>query len=72
MTKTVQTAKQFAQNISKFNQRRFPNIITGDETRVYYLEPVKNLGNKILQSQHGSCQENHKNKVLYLSSHVMV
>ena len=41
MTKTVQTAKQLLKIFQKFNQRRFPNIITDEETRVYYLEPVK-------------------------------
>ena len=71
MTNTVQTAQQLLKTFQiqskhfKFNQRRFPNIITNDETRVYYLEPVRNIGHKILQTKHGRCQENHKNKGLY-------
>ena len=62
-----------AQNISKFNQRRFPNIITNDETWVYYLEPVRNIGNKILQTKQVVAKRTIRTRVFIVySSHVMV
>ena len=36
-----------AKNVSKFNQRQFANIATGDETWIHYFEPVTKIGNKI-------------------------
>lgn len=49
----VQTAKQFLKGFPKYNQRRYAYIATGDETWVYYFEPVGKIGNKISLTKHG-------------------
>lgn len=37
------TAKQLLKMFLKFNQRRFSNIATGDETLLHYFEPVRKM-----------------------------
>lgn len=36
----------------KLNQRKFANIITGEETWIYFIEPVRKIENKIWLTKH--------------------
>lgn len=47
MTKNVYAYKPLS--IPKI---QFPNIVTGEETWVHYFEPVRKIGNKILQTKY--------------------
>jgi hypothetical protein len=49
-TGRVQIAKQLLKMFPKFNQRQFGNIVTGDETWVLYLEPVRTSILRVLHS----------------------
>ena len=43
----VKIAKQMLKILSNFNEKKFVNVVTGDETWVHYSEPVRNVRNKI-------------------------
>ena len=36
----------------KYNKKQFANVVTGDETGVYYFEPVRKISNKIWATKH--------------------
>ena len=36
----------------KYDKKQFANVVTGDETWVYYFEPVRKVSNKIWATKH--------------------
>ena len=49
----VRIAKQLLKQFSKYNNRSFANIITGNETWVHFYEPKRNTQNKIWATKGG-------------------
>ena len=49
----VRIAKQLLKQFPKYNNRSFANIITGDETCVYFYEPKRKIQNKIWATKGG-------------------
>ena len=43
----VKIAKEMLKILSNFAGKKFANEVTGDETWVYYFEPVRKVSNKI-------------------------
>ena len=42
----LRNMESVAQNISKYDKKNNANVVTGDETLVYYFEPVRNVSIK--------------------------
>ena len=43
----VKIAKQFLKIFPKYDEKKFANVVTGDETWVHYSEPVRKVSDKI-------------------------
>ena len=43
----VTMAKNPSQNVLKYSKKVFDNMVTGDETWVYYFEPKRKVANRI-------------------------
>ena len=43
----VNIAKQLLKIFPKYDEKKFANVVTGDETWVHYFEPVRKVSNKI-------------------------
>ena len=43
----VKVAKKLLQMFPKYDKKQFANVVTGDETWIYYFEPVRKVSNKI-------------------------
>lgn len=43
----IKLAKKLLKMFLKYNERQFANVVTDDETWIYYFEPVRKVGNKI-------------------------
>ena len=43
----VKIAKQLLKILPKFDEKKFANAVTGDETWANYFEPVRKVNNKI-------------------------
>ena len=43
----VKIAKQLLKIFLKYDEKKFANVVTGDETWVHYFEPVRKVSNKI-------------------------
>ena len=43
----VKTAKQLLKIFPKYDEKKLANVVTGDETRVHYFQPVRKFSNKI-------------------------
>ena len=66
----VKTAKSLLKIYDNCNERRLADIVTGDETWVYYFEPQRKLSNKVWLTKNGKRPEIAKRcqstkKVLY-------
>ena len=48
----VKVAKKLLQMFQTCDKKQFANVVTGDETRVYYFEHVRKVGNKIWATKH--------------------
>jgi histone-lysine N-methyltransferase SETMAR len=49
----VKVAKKLLQMFPKYDQKKqFANVATGDETCVYYFEPLRKVSNKIWATKH--------------------
>ena len=48
----VKVAKKLLQMFPKYDKKQFANVVTGDETWVHYLEPVRKVSNKIWATKH--------------------
>ena len=48
----VKVAKKLLQMFPKYDKKQFANVVTGDETWVYYFEPVRKVSNKIWATKH--------------------
>ena len=48
----VKVAKKLLQMFPKYDKKQFANVVTGDETRVHYFEPVRKVSNKIWATKH--------------------
>ena len=48
----VKVAKKLLQKFQNYDKKQFANVVTGDENRVYYFEPVKKVSNKISATKH--------------------
>ena len=44
--------KKLLQMFPKYDKKQFANVVTGDETWVYYFEPVRKVSNKIWATKH--------------------
>ena len=66
----VKIARQLLKIFLKYDEKKFENVITGDETCVHYFEPVRKVSNKIWATKNskrpviGKCTLSAK-KVLY-------
>ena len=43
----VKIVKQLLKIFPKYDEKKFANVVTSDETWVYYFEPVRKVTNKI-------------------------
>ena len=43
----VKIAKQLLKIFPKYDEKKFANLVTGNETWVHYFEPVRKVSNKI-------------------------
>ena len=41
----VKIAKEMLKILPNFDEKKFANVVTGDETWVYYFEPVRKVSN---------------------------
>jgi histone-lysine N-methyltransferase SETMAR len=48
----VKVAKKQLQMFPKYDKKQFANVVAGDETWVYYFEPVRKDSNKIWATKH--------------------
>ena len=48
----VKVAKKLLQMFPKYDKNQFANVVTGDETRVHYFEPLRKVSNKIWATKH--------------------
>ena len=48
----VKVAKKLLQIFPKYDKKQFANVVTGDETWVYYFEPVRKVSSKIWATKH--------------------
>ena len=48
----VKVAKKLLQMFQTYDKKQFANVVPGDENRVYYIEPVRKVSNKILATKH--------------------
>ena len=48
----VKVAKKLLQMFPKYDKKQFANVVSGDETCVYYFEPVRKVSNKIWATKH--------------------
>ena len=65
----VKVAKKLLQVYPKYDKKQFANVVTGDETWVYYFEPVRKVSNKIWATKHSKrpiiAKRSLSTKVLY-------
>jgi histone-lysine N-methyltransferase SETMAR len=52
----VKVDKKLLQMFPKYDKKQFANVVTGDETWVYYFEPVRKVSNKIWATKHNKRQ----------------
>ena len=45
-------AKSMLQMFQTCEKKQFANVVTGDENRIYYFEPVRKFSNKVWASKH--------------------
>ena len=48
----IKVAKKLLQMFPKYDKKQFANFVKGDETLVYYFEPVRKVSNKIWATKH--------------------
>ena len=48
----VKVAQKLLQMFQTYDKKQFANVAAGDENWVYYFEPVRKVGNKILAAIH--------------------
>ena len=48
----VKVAKKLLQMFQTYDKKQIANVVTGDENRVYYFEPVRKVSNKISATKH--------------------
>ena len=48
----VKKAKKLFQMFPKYDKKQFASVVTGDESWVYYFEPIRKVSNKIWATKH--------------------
>ena len=50
----VKIAKQMLKIFLKYDEKKFVNVVTGDETLVYHFKPDKKVSNKMLTTKNST------------------